>query len=444
MCETKDRTRCTGVVFLTLAALAQVFVMLSYVRGILVMQHYVSPLIFAFTGMTLFAGRYGKRLDYWLGVAFAFWYVVSRMLLKELYLNDSFLFFTNLCCAYLLAFPFAHTMDDVQRRTGLKAAAAVFVAGYGLMAWLSVLGALLGGVIVLPWLGTELGVSAELSRLVAGSHPNISGCLFLIAMMLGVWLIAQKPRRSVIVPVALLGIGLYIAVALTVSRTVMLQVSCLAAGLVVLGALRLRIPALWKRLAIGLLAGALCAALMFVSFGWVVDGVAGMSNGLRASAETVQETAAPTAQPVVENRSLAKDLATMTGRTDIYRSIAQLIKDRPSVLLAGMRNSELVQVLHQYIDNEHTHNSFLQTLVNMGLPAMLLAIWFATRALWVSIRLVFSSKASFADQVLAVALLVLLVGTIPEPYLFSEYLTACNMPFFLMLGYAIETERKLR
>lgn len=440
MSEVSKRTRQLGIAFLTLAALTLVLGILTYDRGTLMMEHYISPMIFVFAGLTLFSGRYGKRLDYWLGMAFVAWYVISRILMKELYLDYSYSFFANLSCVYLLAFPFALTMNDVGRKQGLKAVAASLAVCCGLMAWLAVLCALLGVLIKLPWFGAEFGIKATpIMRLVAGPHPNLCAALFLIALMLGIWLAVQLRRRWFTAVMALLSVGLYTGIALTVSRTVMLQVCCFAAGLVFVGALKMKIPALWKRLVIGIALAVVCAVLVFFSFGWITDGVSGLSAAMQAQAETVQEAA-----PMVAERSLLKDLSTMTGRTHIYKQIFELLKDRPSIYVTGLRNSEIVQVLRRYTNADSAHSSYLQTLLNMGLPALLIAIWFTLRAVWVSLRLIFSRKAAFGDQIIAVAILTLLVSTITESLLFSESITACNMPFFLLLGYAIESERALR
>lgn len=432
----RRRQNLFGLLMITFAALTLVLVALSFDRGVAVMMHYTCPMAFAFAGMTLFAGRYRRQIDLWVGAAFVGWYVLSRMLMKELYLDYSFSMFSNLCCAYLLAFPFARGMDDGQKKSGLKTAAIVFLVGYGLIAWIGVLSALLGDPITLPGLGTEIRMGRDL-RLWAGNHPNISACMFMVALMLGVWLLAHTRRRWLILPALVLCLGAYIGIALADSRTVMLQVCCFAAGVVFLAALRLPIRAVWKKAAIGLAVGAVCLVLVFVSFDWVIDGVTQLANQLTAQAETAEKQ-------VVASRDIMNDLATMTGRTRIYQNIFRLIREQPRVLLTGILNSEIVQVLRQYTGAEHAHNSYLQTLLNMGLPGLLMAVFFTIRAVWVSIKLIFSRKAKFADQLLAVILLAFLVGTIPESYLFTEYLTIANMPFFLVFGYALETERNLR
>ena len=425
-----------GLAMIAFAALTLVLVALSFDRGVTVMMHYTCPMACAFAGMTLLAGRCRKQIDLWVGVAFVGWYVVSRMLMKELYLDYSFSMFSNLCCAYLLAFPFARGMDDGRKKSGLKAVTAVFVIGYGLIAWIGVLAALLDQSIILPYLGTKIWMKWDL-RLWAGNHPNISACMFMVALMLGIWLIAQRCSRWLILPVLVLGFGAYTGIALADSRTTMLQMGCFVAGMVFLAALRLSVRAVWKKAAIGLVAGAVCLAVVFVSFGWVAEGVTALANQMTAHAETAE-------RQVTANRDILSDLATMTGRTHIYQNIFRLLRENPKVLVTGMLNSKIVQVLREYTEAEHAHNSYLQTLLNVGVPGLLMAVFFTVRAVWVSMKLIFSRKASFADQLLAVILLVFLVGTIPESYLFTEYLTIANMPFFLVFGYALETERMLR
>lgn len=425
-----------SVLMLMFAAATLVLVALAFDRGVSVMQHYVCPLAFAFVGYTLFSGRYGRKRELWVGVAFVGWYVLSRVLMREFYLTYSFSMFSNLCCAYLLAFPFAHCMGDGQKKTGLIAVSIVFVLGYGVLAWLGIASALLGSAIKLPVLGTHIRMYSDL-RLWAGNHPNICACMFMIALMLSLWLIVKTGRRWLIPVVLVLGIGAYTAIALTDSRTVMLQIGFFAGLLVFVGIRRTKSQNEWPQMFAALIAAGLCMTLVFLSFHWLKDGVTTLANRMMAYAES-------DLPQVVARRSLLRDLSTMTGRTEIYRQILQLIIERPRILITGMLNSEIVQTLLECANVEHAHNSFLQTLLNMGIPALLMAVYFSVRSLYVSVRLIFNRKASFADQILAAFLLAFLIGTIPESYLFTEYLTIANMPFFLVFGYVLEAERALR
>ena len=192
MTETK-RIRFFGVLFLTLACMAEVLVAFSFDRGIRTMGNYVSILVFAFAGFTLLQGRYRRQIDLWVGAAFCAWFVISRIMLGETYLDYSFTILCNLCCAYLLCFPFARSMQDGRKKTGLTAAALVLSIGYTLLAWVSVLAATTGEMVYLPVLGTRIGIMT--GRLEAGAHANISALLFLTALMMTVWLAAQKRRR---------------------------------------------------------------------------------------------------------------------------------------------------------------------------------------------------------------------------------------------------------
>ena len=147
---------------------------------------------------------------------------------------------------------------------------------------------------------------------------------------------------------------------------------------------------------------------------------------------------------MIAHRSLVRDMATLTGRTDIYKEAIRWLAEQPRVLLLGILDAELLDAAELHFQNSHAHNSFLQTAINYGLPAMLMALVLAVYALRSGLRLILSNKAAFGDQLLAGMLLVLLVGTITEPYLFTDNLTICNFVFMLVLGYVIEAERHLR
>lgn len=436
MNETKTN-KAFALAALLLASAALVLTAYSNERGILVIMHYLCPAVFCFTGITLLAGRYRGQMDLWVGAAFAGWYVLSRILLKELYLDDSFGVFSNLCCVYLLAFPFAHCMDDGQKKNGLKAASAVFAAGYGALAWIGVLAACFQRSITLPWLGTVISFAELDFRLSTGIHPNVTACIFLIALLLGIWLITQLRSRPGRLAVLVLCIGAYAGIALTDSRTAILQTGLFAAFMVFVAVLHSGMPGKWKRTAAAFAAAAVCVVLVYKSFGLVTEGILAVANRLAAHAEAA-------GGHLVTNRGVLNDTKTLLIRGQIYKDSFRLIQEHPGILLAGVRETELASLIHQYTAAAHAHSAHLQTLISMGLPALMMALFFTFRAIWASARIAFSDKARFSDRMLAGILLALLAGTLTEPYLFVEHLTIANMPFFLVFGYVLQAERALR
>ena len=451
-----------GLGVVAFAALAELLIVLCYARGVLVVEHYLSPMVFAFAGMTMLSGAYQKKPALWLGAAFCLWYVLSRMLMGELYLKYSYPYLCNLCAAYLLALPMAHCTKD-EKQSGMKLFSWIYFAGFGAVAWLSLLPAVQGEVMRLPWFDVDIGLQAVDRRLTIGLHPNGSGVMLLISLMMGVWLLCKHRKRWLLLPALVLMAGMYAAIGFTVSRTVMIQTGCFLGALAALALLRL-LPwnRLWKKLLVAAPVAMVIVIVVFLSFGWITTGAEKLNESMNASAEEVfpgvtgldysdyylypeyPDMSSLYAQDgLVADRDLIEDLTTLTGRTAIWRGIGQLVKDQPRVLLTGMLNSDIISVLNRYTAHTHAHNSILHTLCNMGLPAMLIAVYFTLRAAWCALRLIFGKNAKFSDQILAVMLLVWLLGSLTESSLFVESFTPCNIPFFLTLGYALEAEKTL-
>lgn len=439
------KMRWIGLVMLVVSALTELLTVLCYERGALVMSHYTAPMVFAFAGMTLLSGLYQRHKELWLGAAFCAWYVLSRVLMGELYIELSYLYFCNLCMCYLLALPFAHTMQD-ERQVALKAFAWVYFLAFGVLAWMSLLLALRGTIITLPYLDTRLGLQAVDKRLVINLHPNGSAVLLLIGLMLGVWLLVKHRRRWLILPAAVLMAGMYVAIGFTVSRTVMIQCGCFIGGAAAVLCLRmLKGKPLWKKLLAAAPVAMVIVLVVFLSFGWMTDAADRLNDAMSAGAEAFSGTAALEAgnDPLVAERDFLGDLVTLTGRTTIWKGIFQLMKDHPRTLLTGLLNSDIEGVLRNYTAHTHAHNSILHALCNMGLPGMLIAVFLTIRTAVCALRLIFHQKAAFSDQLLAVMLLVWLLGSITESSLFVESFTSCFLPFLLTLGYALEAEKQL-
>ena len=255
-------------------------------------------------------------------------------------------------------------------------------------------------------------------------------------MLLGGWLLADRfsVRRAALFLLPFL--GLYTAVAFTGSRTVMLQFSFWMAGITVMLMMKSRLAA-WKKVLACALAGAAVFAAVFWGFGMLAAAAQNLEGLLpKAAAEEIR----------VMRRPIAEDLLTMTGRTEIYRAVFSLIGDQPKILLTGQLHSQMVQNLQHYHQAPHAHNSYLQILLNLGIPGLLTALWFTARTIWAAFRVFFTyaNRAAAREKLVALTAVTMLISAIPEVFLFSEYVTLYNFTFFLLFGYLIAVEKRLR
>lgn len=146
-------------------------------------------------------------------------------------------------------------------------------------------------------------------------------------------------------------------------------------------------------------------------------------------------------------RPLLADLLTLTDRTAIYRKLLELIIQNPSILLTGTAASELGEVVYHTTGGfYHAHNAYLQILLLMGVPGLMAALWFtfrAVRAGWM-VLITCYNRTTLAQKWLAMSILTMLMSTVTEPYLFAAHLPAYHFVFFLLLGYLLELEHRLR
>lgn len=449
MTTERDRLRALWVTVLAIAALTLVFWALSYERAVQVMQYYAGPLALVFFGRNLQSGVYRERGAHRVGLMFVAWFVLSRVVNGELYLQNSWWHVSSLCITYLLALPFAASMQDGRRRRGLTCVAWIFSVAYACLAWLSVYAIIRGRNIVLPVLDTMLGT--DYGRLLAGQHPNGSATLFLMGFLLTLYLVAHYRKRWLLLPAAVMCLGFYVGTALSVSRTVMVEMSLAVGAIAFLFLMRANIRRVWLRAAAALAAFVVAFGLCYAGFGGAVNVVNSMNQKHllpAAGAEEMlpaQPEKAP--KPTIQARPMDKDITSLTGRTDIWQAGLSALKDDPSILAFGLLDSEFYTRVKPYAPMQisHIHNAYLETLLITGLPGLMMALWFTFLALRMGLRilLIHARKAAWTDQLLALIPLVLLVNCMTESVLFVETFTYANFVFFLCLGYLEKTEQAL-
>lgn len=332
-------------------------------------------------------------------------------------------------CAYLLCFLFAAATGDGERQWGLKLMAALFVA-------VSAVFSLYAALLVrnrLPdflaetvyWDGARLGIM---------SHPNICATLLMVGSGLSVSFALSTKRWWIRVPLLLLAVPAFWALSLTNSRT-MVILACVQFGAIVFFAVKK--PG-WKRTVLAILAAILVTVSLFTASRMIFsDNKARLTEQARqTSAETLLNDAG---KLKTENGqgSMANDLRTLNGRTEIWAAAVKGIQANPRILLIGTENvGEIISPYWQRMDTLHAHNSWVEVLYQLGLPGLIWALVLTVLALW-NAAVLLLRNTDLWKSCIAVVMLGLLGCAILEPYLFTVNIKYYffDFLFLLCLGY---------
>lgn len=340
---------------------------------------------------------------------------------------------------YLMALPFAAASGDGKGQLGLKLSGPFFLCGSLILAFF--IGLLYMG--HLPDLLQSI-IYWDGARLRAMRHPNATGNCFLIAVGFSLYFFAvsKKPwRKAGFLSLAAL---FFLPIILTNSRTSILITCALFAGTVFF--------LIWKggikRFFLGAAAAAVTLVLIF-SMSQVVFSL--HEDHLIRSYVQEKETIGTTNPDLIIDQttgeaslhtdsgqnSLIQDIGTLNARTSIWKSSIHIIREDPMILVRGTPFiGDLLTARHTWVV-PHAHNSWLDTLLGLGLPGLLCALFFTGLALWNVFRICFIGNHALPRKIIALLTLCLLLSGIPENYVFfpTDFYPYANFVLFLCLGY---------
>ena len=365
------------------------------------------------------------------------WFVISQIIHKLYGMENQPI--STVLGVYLLAFPFAALTDD-RENTGLwqtgkffLAAALVLVAYSGILLLDLVPD---GWKEFLYWDGTRLNVFW---------HPNITACYLMIGMGFGmVFLLRAKKTLTKVLLAAAVAVQ-FLTMALTNCRTTLLMTGALLGGI----AFFLISRGGWKRLVLGLLAAALILVGSFKLSGeiyrWNEDriisavsaihaGDAGEPDGELYSVTEDGEIVITTENP---QGSLVSDMASLNGRTYIWKSALQAIRDNKALALWGTEYSGTVISVYNSFPVEHSHNSWMEVLLRAGIPGLLIALIFTLLSAVRAAELLLSSRTELWKKIIAMLTMCVMVSGFLEPYLFGgkAYYHVIDFIFLFCTGY---------
>ena len=331
---------------------------------------------------------------------------------------------------YLMAFPFASVTED-KESLGLKWIGGMFLtASLVLVAY--------GGVLLADLVPESLRqfIFWDGARLHVFWHPNISACFFMLGIGFAAAFLVQTKRllwkllllASIILQMALM--------AMTNCRTTLLLTGAMLGAILFLAILqrfRPKLPRKSGKRNIQIILLCLVLVLTILAGFFLVAGKLYQRNNdrlLEEAAVDVLETDNP-------QNSLAEDMRTLNGRTVIWKSAFSAIRDNKRLALFGTEYSGTVISVYNHFEVVHGHNAWVESLLRLGLPGLLLSLAFTALAVASAAKLVLNPGAELWKKILAVLTMCLMATGFLEPYLFitNVYYHVTDFAFFFLTGY---------
>ena len=354
-------------------------------------------------------------------------------------------------CTYLLAFPYASITEDGKIQRGLKWITGIYIA---VPIILCIDASMLYFGLLPEWFHNE--VRWDGARLLALWHPNICACLFMIgiALCLGLFFSCKKPYGKALLIFACAVQFLFLA--LTNCRTSILMTCALVGGVFFFGVYR-----------VGWLRTVLCAFLsLLLMLGLFVlssslykanetaliekytqqiesqameqaCAASSLSDSVTVPAEMDSQTGEITLETVNGQGSFMSDLKTLNGRTIIWKSALNALRDNKRILLFG---TEYVGTSISYYNPfpvVHGHNSWVEITFRMGLLGLIFALAFTWIGLRSAVTLIFDSQTDMWKKSVSMLTLCIMVAGALEPFLFNADISYhfLDFFFFICLGY---------
>mgnify|MGYP003307112957 CR=1 FL=1 len=331
---------------------------------------------------------------------------------------------------YLMAFPFASVTED-KESLGLKWIGGMFLtASLVLVAY--------GGVLLADLVPESLGqfIFWDGARLHVFWHPNISACFFMLGIGFAAAFLVRTKRllwkllllASIILQMALM--------AMTNCRTTLLLTGAMLGAILFLAILqrfRPKLPRKSGKRNIQIILLCLVLVLTILAGFFLVAGKLYQRNNdrlLEEAAVDVLETDNP-------QNSLTEDMRTLNGRIPIWKAAFSAIRDNKRLALFGTEYSGTVISVYNSFEVVHGHNAWVESLLRLGLPGLLLSLAFTALAVASAAKLVLNPGAELWKKILAVLTMCLMATGFLEPYLFitNVYYHVTDFAFFFLTGY---------
>ena len=426
---------------------------------------------------TLFARR---RLN--LAVAAVTWFVIVQCIHKLSGMENHPM--ATVFMVYLMAFPFAVLSED-RNNAGLLWIGGIFAAASLVLVVYSAL-------LILGLVPAEMGryIRWDGARLNPLWHPNIAASYFMMGIGFCTAFCALARKTWAKVALIVLILIQLAAMALTNCRTTLLLTGALLGGTLFFLIVR---KGGWKRFVLGFMV----AGLLLVGSFQLAGKIFRWNNERLLASFSVSQEAEPVAQeeftgeaePVVqeeftgeaepvaqeefageaepvaqeeftqetepvakelfiqedtgvltgdnEQKGLAEDMRTLNGRTLIWKAALSAIRDNKRLALWGTEYVGTVISAYNRFPVLHSHNSWMETQLRMGVPGLGMALIFTLLSSWSAAKLLLAPTTELWKKIVAMLAMCVMVSGFLEPYLFiaNVYYHVTDFMFFFLTGY---------
>ena len=419
------------------------FYMLSQDRGIKLIRLLIPMAVCFLMGMR-FVERPGRDYCHWLcvGLLFAAWTTLIFIIHGDHYLETSFLDLFGIFAAWAVALSFAFSKNQNGAEKGLVAVMVVYLL---VSVFLSVLGlyvSFTGKTLMVPVLDNCIRLVS--GRLSLGSYPNTSAELIWFGIISAVYLGIRSRKLWVCIIMGVLALGQYVAMILTASRITIVCSSSLIAIVVFAALCQDKNKRQLRFVKAGLVTVAVIAALLFL-----YPGTVKVQNAVIYARQEIQTEegmyAVKTGTAVKHRELVGKSFTTGNGRTRIWSACFDIIQEKPTILLIGLKVNQLSKGL---LDRSNmigqnnisdSHSSWLQLLMLFGIPGLLPALYFLYHLLKSCINILL--RLPTIHDLRPVVLVGAVIGCLAISLMESSFLTGriryFDFIFFLMAGFVL-------
>ena len=159
----------------------------------------------------------------------------------------------------------------------------------------------------------------------------------------------------------------------------------------------------------------------------------------QTSASQVPET--ENTEIVIEGHNsqgtLINDFRTLNARTYIWKAAVTAIRENKVIAPIGTAYPGTAISVYNPFEVFHSHNSWLESLMRMGLPGLMMSLMFTVLSVWSAAKLILNRSVEQWKKILAMLTVCLLGTGFLEPYLFitNVYYHVTDFAFFFLTGY---------